>query len=264
MKIPSTPPFTTISLPENLPTAYIVNPKENQDCALPTFIYFALSGQESLSLDPFNQPASFLSELPIRSISFSLPFHEINEDKHQGIANWAKSIKEGTNFVEDFVTKVKKSIYYLIEKKIIDPEHIAVGGLSRGGFIATHLAAIMKEINHVAIFAPLTQLIFQPDFSELNEDSLAKSLSLHNLSPKLINKNFKIFISNNDTRVGTKQTLNFMESLVNANISSGHRQPPIETTLYPPSGHKGHGTLPHYFHQGAQWIAGKLLKKQYN
>jgi hypothetical protein len=261
MKIPTTPPFTTISLPGNLPEAYIVNPKQNTDHALPTFIYFALSGQESLSLDPFNQPAAFLSDFPIRTISFSLPSHEINEDKHQGIANWAKFIKEGENFVKDFVIKVKNSILHLIEKKIINPKYIAVGGLSRGGFIATHLAAIMEEINHIAIFAPLTQLVFQPDFSNLSEDPLAKSLSLYHLSPKLINKNFKIFISNNDTRVGTKQTLHFMESLVKENISSGHRQPPIETTLYPPSGHKGHGTLPCHFHEGSQWIADKLLKK---
>ena len=52
--------------------AFFVGPPLEEG-PFPTLIYFALSAEDSLQCDPFNQPVQFLEGLPLRIFSITLP-----------------------------------------------------------------------------------------------------------------------------------------------------------------------------------------------
>ncbi len=54
--------------------------------------------------------------------------------------------------------KLPTYIRHLIDQHVVDPEKIGAMGLSRGAFIASHIAALVPEIKHILGFAPLTRL----------------------------------------------------------------------------------------------------------
>lgn len=209
---------------------------------LPAFFYFSLSGKESLTLDPYNQPAAFLNGKPIRTFSFTLPFHGPEFDNQKGVLRWVEELKENPRMLHDFFDLCHKNIQYLIDKEWIQKDHLSVGGLSRGAFIATHLAAENPHIDKILGFAPLTYL------------ENIESLNLEFLIPKLIGKSLRFYIGNHDTRVGTDSCFRFIKSLADYSFTNGIRSPPVELIISPSVGHKGHGTLPPIFQAGADWI----------
>ncbi len=77
---------------------------------LPALFYFALSAQDSLNLDPFNQPAVYLSSLPMRIFSITLPGHENQLPPTQALEVWAREIAVGNNVIATFVSKVKTAV----------------------------------------------------------------------------------------------------------------------------------------------------------
>lgn len=226
---------------------------------MPALIYFSLSAEASISLDPYNQPVAFLSPFPMRVFSFDLPFHHTESDFLTAMEKWSKSISEGIPLISNFVEKVQKSIDYLVDLGYIDPQKIAVAGLSRGGFVAAHLAAIDPRIQTVLGFAPLTEISYPHEFAHLNPKQFPEPLNLSDLIPKLIHKNVRFYIGNRDIRVGTSQCFNFIKELVEANYHAQVRSPPVELFITPSKGMYGHGTLPPIFKDGALWVLEKLL-----
>lgn len=221
---------------------------------LPALIYFALSKEDSLSLDPFNQPVQFLQGKPLRAFSFTIPCHLPGQNKMDAMKCWADNLKKNKNFLLDFIQECSNEVDFLVKENIIDPKFIAVSGLSRGGFLATHLAAKNEKINTVLGFSPLTNLKFLHEFaSELEDDSY----SLNHLKEKLIHKSLRFYIGNHDTRIGTKNCFEFIEELTSTAYQNKVRSPQVELVIFPSIGHKGHGTPPHIFEEGIEW----LLKK---
>lgn len=236
-----------LNSPIGLPI-YTRGPKLSEG-SLPAFFYFALSGNDSLYLNPFNQPIAFLEHFPIRCISFTLPFHGHNYDNNKALELYEHELQLNPNFLDKFFMDCLRNIDYLVQQKIIDEEKIAVGGLSRGGFIATHLAARDPRLKYILGFAPLTR--FPGSFG----------LDLHSLVEKLTDKHVRFYIGNRDLRVGTEACFQFISLLTENVFHHGHRSPPIELIISPSIGFKGHGTPPHVFKAGAQWIVEKLLGK---
>lgn len=218
---------------------------------LPAFFYFALSGEESLSLDPFCQPVSFASELPMRCFSFTLPFHETGYPRSHAMNLWAKSFEEGSSLIEDFFYKAIENIDFLIHSNVIDKRHIAIGGLSRGGFVATQIAARHHKIGLLLGHAPLINL---KDLSEFNTQDINLLFDCRDLIPRLLDKKVFFLIGNHDTRVQTSTCCNFIEKLASAMHAQGKRSPQAELHLFPSIGHQGHGTPPEIFKQGIEWI----------
>src|ERR1700722_17508177 len=105
---------------------------------LPALFYFALSAQDSLGLDPFNQPVKYLSSLPMRIFSMTLPGHENQLPPTEALDVWAQEMGRGHDVVSDFVQKVKMAVEMLTGQNVLMPDRIAVAGLSRGAFIAVH------------------------------------------------------------------------------------------------------------------------------
>ncbi len=134
---------------------------------LPSFFYFALSGPDSLTLDPFNQPVQFLHGQMIRIFSLTLPGHENDLPAKEAMNLWAEDIAKGTDCVGNFLDTVQMAVDFAIRERFADPHKLATGGLSRGGFIAAHLAARDPRFRFLLGFAPLTRLSRIKEFAEM-------------------------------------------------------------------------------------------------
>ncbi len=209
---------------------------------MPAVFYFALSAEESLSLDPYNQPVKMLEEKRVRIFSATLPFHGPEWDNKEAMKHWA----ENPNSLIPFINETHKEILELIIKGVIDPGRMAAMGLSRGAFAAAHLAAKEPRIDTLLGFAPLISL------------DKEHALSLENIAATLIGKNVRFYIGNRDQRVGTDQCFSFIHHLADLSYHAGYRSPPVELIISPSIGHKGHGTAPQIFQDGINWLTNKL------
>lgn len=222
---------------------------------LPSFFYFAISGPDSLTLDPFNQPVQFLQGQMIRIFSMTLPGHENNLPATGAMTIWAEDLAKGTNCVSDFLDAAQLAIDFAIREKFVDPTRMAVGGLSRGGYIAAHLAAREERFRFLLAFAPLTRLRSIKEFSQLQDHPLSNQLDIHNLAEPLSDRHIRLYIGNHDTRVGTRDCFDFAMELVE---KKKNRTSQVEMIITPSIGRDGHGTSPEVFKEGAQWIARSL------
>lgn len=251
-------PKTPLPSPSGLPIYY-----QGPDLSIgpmPALFYFALSGSASLYEDPFNQPITALSENPIRIFSWDLPFHGEGFDPKEAMQAWAHEFMHNVRFLPDFIGRCLHNIEYLIQQEWIDPQHMAVAGLSRGGFIATHLAAHYKRFKYVLGFAPLTRPHPVEELAHLT-DTRHRSIDLVSLVEHLISHHIRFYIGNHDTRVGTDSCFEFIKALADTAFSNGVRSPNAELIIYPSIGYKGHGTPSFIFQQGAHWIKTHLLNK---
>jgi predicted esterase len=218
---------------------------------LPSFFYFALSGTDSLMLEPYSQPIEFLHGQMIRVFSMTLPGHENGLPAAKAIQLWAEDYERRLDPLSDFLDAFEKAVNFAIEQKFVDPNKMAIGGLSRGSFIAFHAASRDERFKYLLGFAPLTDLSKVKEFTTVPH--------FLNLNPtKLIHQNMRLYVSNHDTRIDTKACLDFAMSVVNSAVSHNVRSPKVEVILYPPVGHQGHGTPPEIFKAGADWIASCL------
>lgn len=220
---------------------------------LPSLFYFALSGYNSLKLDPFNQPVAFLKKSPLRVFSWDLPGHGGALKDTDAMKVWYESWKKGEDPLASFLEESLKNINELINQGLVDPQFMAVGGLSRGAYAATRLAAIDPRIKTIIGYAPLTKPSLLDEFhGEIYQP-------LENYIDELSHKKVWFSIGNLDTRVGTRSAFDFIEKLCLKNQSLGNRSPTVELTIKPSIGYKGHGTDPDTFKMGAKW-----LLKQFN
>lgn len=224
----------------------------------PAVIFFALSAQMSLFEDPFNPSILRLSEQGIRVFSWDLPFHGPGQNPQDAMYHWAQSYVENPSFIFDFIDLCQINIDYLIAQKLVDPQYLAVAGLSRGAFIATHLAARDPRIKIVLGFAPLTYPQTLEEIPEMSAQSLEK-IALISVVEHLIHVRLRFYIGNRDTRVGTDACYTFIQALTEIDFTKGIRSPPVELMIYPSIGHKGHGTPSSIFYEGADWLKQQLI-----
>jgi esterase FrsA len=191
----------------------------------------------------------------IRVFSMTLPAHEANLDPKKALEIWADDYKKGLDPIGDFLDKAEKAVAFAITEKFADPEKLAVGGLSRGGFIAFHLAARDKRFKSIVAFAPMTQLGKTKEFASFHYHPSLSHLALEKIVDSISNRRIRIYISNSDNRVDTKCCIDFAMELVKKAEQQSIRSPQIELFIYPPVGFMGHGTSPHIFEDGAKWIA---------
>ncbi|MBS0620076.1 MAG: alpha/beta hydrolase [Verrucomicrobia bacterium] len=225
---------------------------------LPTLFYFSLSAVDSLTLDPFNQPVAYLSALPMRIFSLTIPGHEDNLPPTEALYRWANQMARGEPVIEPFLEQIARAVSILEEKNLLLPEKTAVAGLSRGAFIAALAAAKIPAFRWILGFAPLTQLAFAKEFEGLKELPSVQALSLENVINTLTDRSVRFYIGNMDTRVGTRRCFDFIEKLSHAAFEKRIRSPQVELIITPSIGFQGHGTSKETFHAGAQWIAEKL------
>ncbi len=240
----------------DLPGFYLGPPLEKGP--LPAVFYLAISAQDSLTLDPFNQPVKKWLDYPLRIFSLTLPGHEPPRPPQEALQLWAQHLEKGEDLIGAFVDQLVQMTHSLIEKGWIDPKKIGLAGLSRGGFLATHAAARSPLFSTILGFAPLTSLRSCKEFSHLHHLSYIDTLDLHHLYGQLINKKLRFYIGNHDERVETRRCYTFIEGLAETSYAQRIRSPQVELSIFPSIGHQGHGTPPYIFEQGAAWLADQL------
>lgn len=218
---------------------------------LPAFIYFSISAEESLHLEPYCQPATFCADDWLRVFSFTLPGHEEGKDKFKAISYWAEQMRLGHDVLTPFIEKAAAKIIDLISHGIIDAEHLAIGGLSRGAFLATHVAAQLSSIKTLVGFAPMTRLSIAPDFADLD----VEAFDIEKLTPKLLHlQNLRFYIGNRDTLVSTDACYSFIRALTEEAFAKKERNCKPELVISHAIGREGHGTSPETFQAGAQFV----------
>jgi len=221
---------------------------------LPAVVYLALSDSDSLTVDPYNQFPLFLSSHGIRVFTLMIPGHEHPRKPETAIAYWAERTALGDSLIMDFITGAVSAIEALLRQPWMIPEKIAIAGLSRGGYLASHIAARTPHIKTVLGFAPLTDLSKSEDFAHIKEHPLVDALSLDHVLDRLCHKRIRYYIGNRDTRVGTERCFSLVHKLADLAYEQRVRVPPIELIIAPSIGYMGHGTAKHTFQAGAEWI----------
>jgi predicted esterase len=235
----------------------MVGPKEKK--ALPSIFYFALTGKQSCTLSPINQPVAFLSTHSVRIFSWSLFAHQEEVDPKESMKQWASAIEQKNNFIEAFITKSKYNLSKLIDDGWVDSSKIAVSGLSRGAFLGTHWAANDSRISVVVGYSPLVSLNALTTFPSLKTNSLAKQLNLINSAPKLIHKKICFYMGNRDQRVSTEESTKLVKEISNQAYQKRIRSPQVSLMITPSIGYLGHGTSPSSFYSGTQFILEQFL-----
>ncbi|HSX10327.1 MAG TPA: prolyl oligopeptidase family serine peptidase [Chlamydiales bacterium] len=220
---------------------------------LPSLFYFAISGPDSLTLDPFNQPVQFLGGKMVRIFSMTLPGHEANLPASGAMSIWAEEQGKG---IDPFLDSVQLAVDFAIREKFADPSKLGAAGLSRGAFIAAHLAARDERFRFLLGFAPLTRLSKLKEFAHLTENPFVNNLDLIHLAKALGDRHVRLYIGNHDTRVGTRECFDFAMALVDHKSA---RTSQVELIIGPSIGHMGHGTSPEVFQQGAHWLENCLI-----
>lgn len=223
---------------------------------MPTVFYFTIDAHSSLSCDPFNQPIVPMMNHSMRVFSCDLPEHGAGLDPHTALARWADHYMKKESLIENFIQKLSRFLDHLHQESIID-HRLGVMGLSRGAFIAAHLAHASKKVKHIVGFAPLTDLRKAKEFEPLSQSiELPKPISmLENTFPEC---SVKFFIGNQDTRVSTHRALETVVTLCDKALEKGIKSPSIEAVVYPSVGHMGHGTPPQIFEEGSLHMIKKM------
>ena len=208
-----------------------------------TVFYFALSAHDTLFTDPYHQPAILLREQGVRVFSITLPGHDTLPPT-EAVTFWAQE----TTALKKFIDEVVEYIEHHPAKKI------GVMGLSRGFFIAAHVAARVPKITHLLGFAPLTSLEHIGEFEKKD----VSQWNLTHLSEKLYNRAIRCYIGNHDTRVGTENCSQFITRLAKTAYHHGIRSSPLELIISLSIGRFGHGTSPETFKQGTDWLLKSL------
>jgi hypothetical protein len=220
---------------------------------LPAIFYFALSADESLSLDPINQPATFLTRHPVRIFSLSLPAHGNGDMATEAFSVWASQFASGVDPLTPFIEKGVTAIEMLFQRNLIS--HLGIMGLSRGGLIGAHIAARIPQAGMLLAFAPVTDLAFSKEFRPLAHLPLIQHLKMDRLAESLAEKRIRFYIGNRDERVGTGLCFHTIQLLTETAYAKKIRSPQVELIVSPSIGHLGHGTPREVFEDGAAWMA---------
>ncbi len=249
-------PNSILNPPHKGPPIYYRGPDLSEG-PKPTVLFFALSAHSSLYEDPFNQPVLAWIDQGIRVFSWDLPHHGPGLNHHEAMHHWAEDFSHNPLFVADFIDICIHHVQYLIDQGHVEPDSLTVAGLSRGGFIATHLAAQDNRIATVLGFAPMTQAPHVEEFQHIAPAN-QEAVSLIHLVDRLTHTRLRFYIGNHDKRVSTNACYAFIHALTEKVYTSGVRSPAVELIIYPSIGFKGHGTPPAIFQAGAEWLKAQL------
>ncbi|GIT31209.1 MAG: hypothetical protein Ct9H300mP1_32550 [Planctomycetaceae bacterium] len=91
-----------------------------------------------------HRPAANLARHGWLYVTLDPPCHGRDAKKGEpaALSGWAHRVKNGEDLVGPFTKRCRDVLDWLIARKYTDPDRIAAGGTSRGGFCALHFAAV--------------------------------------------------------------------------------------------------------------------------
>jgi dienelactone hydrolase len=201
--------------------------------------------------------AKIMLDKGFNCVSIDIPCHgaEHRADEPAGLDGWSFRAKHKEDFVSESNDRLSGVLDYLIERRIADPEKVAVCGTSRGGFLALHFAAHDKRVRCTAAFAPVTDLRALREFRGQTNDPFVSDLSLQSNVERLAGHPAWIVIGDQDDRVGTDLAMEFSRSLTKVSL---RQQKPSRGELHVLNEPRGHTLPDHVSEDAAAWICEQM------
>ncbi|NDE63621.1 MAG: hypothetical protein EB053_04625 [Chlamydiae bacterium] len=219
---------------------------------LKTVIFFTTTAKEALEVPPLCNPSNFLIEHQIRVISFDLPLHNEEIPSFDGVKRWTNHMEKTQ---EDILSIFLSEVSEWIDQNLDPMTPLGFMGISRGAFLAAHLASYRKKKNPLVLFSPMHDLEYPWLWSDSkNQPLFIEKFRLNRICPFLKDCPLFLSVGNNDERVNTHQLIRFYEELIESKKKEQSRNIPIELHVFPSIGMYGHGTSDHIFSQGASWM----------
>lgn len=221
--------------------------------AAPAPVIFMLAGtiESTLEKPYFRQCGNELSERGFIVVSIDIPCHGTQAGDCSGLGGWSHQVADNHDFVAESNGRLSRLLDHLIQTGVADPDRIAAGGTSRGGFLAMHFAAYDQRVKCVAAFAPVTDLAALREFADQKQHPLVKGLCLHNQAAALAGRPVWIVIGDRDDRVSTQRAIDLATQL---SAAARGRDMTSHVELHVISEPRGHTTPPGSSRLAADWI----------
>lgn len=223
----------------------------------PTLFIFANDIANSLLSLDYNKAGQILKSDGFLSVALDVPGHGMDVRRGEGsnaISSWRTRIEDGEDLLAPLRKQTSEVIDYLVKEGYTDPDRVAAVGTSRGGFIATQLAASEPRIRAVVAFAPVTELMVVNEFKGTTKPDAVRALDLSLLADKLAGRSYWLCIGNKDDRVGTDQAIAFTRKLV-ASSFAAKKVMDVNVVIAPSIGHSIHKTA---HDEAAAWLKERL------
>ncbi len=227
---------------------------ERKDTPAPVFFVFATSVDDMARYEVYSRTGRELARQGWLYVTVDPPCHGRDAKKGEpaALAGWAHRVKNGEDLMGPFVKRCRDVLDWLIAEKFADPNRIAAGGTSRGGFCALHFAAAEPRVKAIVCVSPVTNPLVLREFAGLKADQTA-GIDAGSLADRLAGRPIWISIGNRDERVGTDDCIATCRRLAAA---SRKKNPdavcPVELIVAPS---KGHSAIDNAYTLAARFIS---------
>lgn len=205
----------------------------------PTFFVFATSVDDMAKYAVYSETGRALAKQGWLYVTLDPPCHgrDAKPGEPAALSGWAHRVQNGENLMQPFVQRCRDVLDWLIAEKYTDPDRVAVGGTSRGGFCALHFAAAEPRVKAVVCVSPVTNPLVLREFVGLKPDQTA-GIDAKSLADKLAGRPIWISIGNHDERVGTDDCIATCRKFVAASLQKNPEVAcPMELIVAPSKGH---------------------------
>jgi pimeloyl-ACP methyl ester carboxylesterase len=226
--------------------------------ARPTLFLLGAATQSMLTNPDFSRHGELMYAQGWNVVSVDPPCHgeDLRPGERAEILGWADRFLKGEDTVAAFVARVNDVIDHLVTENVAKSGSVALMGVSRGGFLALHVAAGNARIAAVCTLAPVMDWAMVREFAEMKENALVKSTALINHVDRITCPVWTI-IGSADDRVDTSKAVEVMHRLL-ANNSVRGKGLAIDFHL---TSTPGHQSFPIWHDEAARWLVERALVK---
>ena len=213
----------TVNVGSRRVAVLVVSPPPGKLAAKPAlYLTFAGAREESLFGDPYDLTAKAFLEAGHRVASFDLPCHGARLGPFgEGIPGLRDTFLAGQDPFAGFVEEGQAVITECLRRGLATAHRLAVGGTSRGGYLALRLLAGDDRIAGGAGFAPVTDWRILEEFAAQRPRRDVAALRLSRFVAGMVGRPVFLAIGGSDERVGTRSCQRLHRDLVAANAQAG-------------------------------------------
>jgi pimeloyl-ACP methyl ester carboxylesterase len=221
----------------------------------PLLVSLGTAAHANLTHLDFSRQGLLLREKGWNVVSVDPPCHgeDLRSGERAEILGWVDRFAKGEDTVAAFVARTNDVIDELVRDGVARPGAIAVMGISRGGFLAFHVAAGNARIGAVCTLAPVADWSVLREFAGMTENALVKGTAVMNIADTITCPVWTI-IGSSDDRVDTGKTVEVMQRLL-ANNTKRETKLAIDLHL---TSTPGHLSLAWWHDEGARWLTERV------
>jgi len=194
-------------------------------------------------------------------VTLDSPSHGAEQpaDEKNSLRDWRRRLVAGDNFVPTFTARLRSLLDQLIRDRYADPARVAAAGISRGGFLALHFAAVEPRVRVIGAFTFVSELTTLVEFNGAEQVPLVRSLAAAHLVDRLSDRKLFGIIGSTDYRAGTARAVEFFTRLAETTVAQG-RPPNAELRIVPVAGHQ---LELRDFAAGGEWLAQMAVQRNW-